>query len=144
MYRCKKIFSKMFRTVYIKTTNLTNGYHDDYNKLVSFYKLWSKIYDLSVRLDPAYFKQLKTMIDLVVKPGENVLDIGCGTGLGTIYSSKIAETVTGIDISQDMISKLKKTIIRNNIKNITLINGSYPECVNNTFDTVISSFANSP
>jgi cyclopropane fatty-acyl-phospholipid synthase-like methyltransferase len=132
---------RALRIAYIRTTNVTHGYQGDFNKLLSFYRLWSKIYDLSVRIDPAYVRQLKRMIDLTVRPGENILDIGCGTGLGINYASAIAGTVTGVDISRDMIARLKKKIIRKNIKNVTLINGPYPESVDHVYDTVISSFA---
>jgi cyclopropane fatty-acyl-phospholipid synthase-like methyltransferase len=131
---------KPLRSLYIKTTNFTDGYHDDYNKLVSFYNFWSFIYDFSVRLDPAYLNQLKNMINQVVCQNDQVLDIGCGTGLGTIYSAHIAEKVVGIDISKNMISKFKKKINNKLIENIELIEGKYPDCISQSFDTIISSF----
>jgi len=44
-----------------------------------------------------------------IRPGENVLDIGCGTGDQAIYFAKKGAVVTGIDINQEMIScALKK------------------------------------
>jgi len=44
-----------------------------------------------------------------IKPGERVLDIGCGTGDQAIYFAKKGAVVTGIDIDQEMIScALKK------------------------------------
>ncbi len=132
---------KPLRSLYIKTTNITSGYHDDYNKLVSFYKLWSFIYDFSVKLDPAYFNQLKNMINQVVNPNDQVLDIGCGTGLGTIYSAQIANKVIGIDISADMIFQLRKKVKTKNVDNIELIEGKYPDCISQSFDAIISSFA---
>lgn len=132
---------KPFRIIYIKTTNLTNGYHDNYKKLISFYKRWSIVYDFSVKLDPAYHSQLKNMISMVVKPGDTVLDIGCGTGLGTIYSSHIASKVTGIDISKDMVAILRQKIKREKINNIELVTGKFPDSISDQFDVIISSFA---
>jgi len=44
-----------------------------------------------------------------IRPGEKVLDIGCGTGDQAIYFAKKGAVVTGIDINQEMIScALKK------------------------------------
>jgi cyclopropane fatty-acyl-phospholipid synthase-like methyltransferase len=82
------------------------------------------------------------MIDSVVKQGDTVLDIGCGTGIGTIHASKIAKKVIGIDLSPNMIDKLKKKIQREKIENIELILGSFPESLSSgiKFDSVISSF----
>jgi cyclopropane fatty-acyl-phospholipid synthase-like methyltransferase len=132
---------KPLRTLFIKTTNFTLGYQDNHNKLISFYSSWAKIYDITIRMDPAYTKQLKKMISLVVSPLNSVLDIGCGTGIGTIYSAKIAKSVTGIDISADMLSKLKQKIRKKKITNVKLILGKYPDRLANTYDVVISSFA---
>jgi ubiquinone/menaquinone biosynthesis C-methylase UbiE len=39
---------------------------------------------------------------------KNVLDVGCGTGQSTIALLEIAEKVTGIDISEDMIAIAQK------------------------------------
>jgi ubiquinone/menaquinone biosynthesis C-methylase UbiE len=38
-----------------------------------------------------------------IKPGERVLDIGCGTGDQAIYFAKKGAIVTGIDINPKMI-----------------------------------------
>jgi len=44
-----------------------------------------------------------------IRPGEKVLDVGCGTGDQAIYFAKKGAVVTGIDINQEMIScALKK------------------------------------
>jgi len=137
-------FWKPFRKLYIKTTDFTHGFQGARQaKVLGFYKLWAFCYDFSVKLDPAYPRELKNMIDTVVKRGDTVLDVGCGTGLGTIDASKIAEKVIGIDLSPDMIDKLKKKINREKIENIEVIVGSFPESLPQEaeFDSVISSFA---
>ncbi|MCK5130232.1 MAG: class I SAM-dependent methyltransferase [Clostridiales bacterium] len=129
------------RKLYIKTTNITNGYHDDDDRLVSFYKLWSKMYDFSIKLDPAYYRQLTNMIKQVVSPSDHVLDIGCGTGLATIYSAQIAKKVTGVDMSSDMLLRLRKKTKAKKIDNIELIEGKYPDDITLEYDSIISSFA---
>ncbi|MFB0561262.1 MAG: class I SAM-dependent methyltransferase [Candidatus Lokiarchaeia archaeon] len=136
-------FGKIFRKLFIKTTDFTHGFQEKPRKsLLSFYKLWSLCYDFSVKLDPAYPREMKRMIDSVVKQGDVVLDIGCGTGLGTIHASKIAKKVIGIDLSPDMTDKLKKKIHHKKIENIEIIVGSFPESLPQEakFDSVISSF----
>ncbi|MCD6459970.1 class I SAM-dependent methyltransferase [bacterium] len=136
-------FVKIFRKLYIKTTNFTRSYQGRDKKLVSFYKLWSFCYDISVGLDPAFGREMKKMIDSAVRRGNFVLDIGCGTGISTIYASKIANKVIGIDFSSDMIGKLKQKINEGGITNIELITGRFPEIFPKTlrFTSIISSFA---
>ena len=54
----------------------------------------------------------------------NILDLGCGTGLELefYYTLNPTAKVTGIDLSQGMLSALRKKFAD---KNITLLNGSY-------------------
>ena len=77
-----------------------------------------------------------------VRPGDVTLDIGCGTGLSTVYAASIAKKVVGVDPSPDMTRKLTKKIQRRNIKNIEIKNGYFPEALahGEKFDSIISSF----
>ncbi|NOZ48285.1 MAG: class I SAM-dependent methyltransferase [Chlorobi bacterium] len=136
-------YLKSFRELYIKTTNFTHSYQGKSDKLKHFYKLWSYCYDLSVSLDPAFGREMKKMIENTVAQGDTVLDIGCGTGISTLYASKIAGKVVGIDLSPDMIHKLEQKIKRKKITNIDLVTGSFPEALpgNLKFKSIISSFA---
>ncbi len=135
-------FLKLFRKLYIKSTDFTHSYQGKSQKLVSFYKIWSYCYDLSVNLDPAFGREMKKMVGLTVKPGDITLDIGCGTGISTFYAAEIADKVMGIDLSADMIHKLEQKISRRKIENIEVITGSFPEALpqNIKFDSIISSF----
>lgn len=73
--------------------------------------------------------------------GENcrILDLGCGTGLEleAYYALCPSARVTGIDLSQGMLSALRKKFTG---KDITLIVGSYFDVpfVENTFDAAVS------
>ncbi len=136
-------FLKPFRKLYIKSTDFTHSYQGKDKELASFYKVWSYCYDFSVSLDPAFGREMKIMIDLAVKPGDITLDIGCGTGISTFYASEIADKVIGIDLSADMVRKLKQKISRRESVNIEIITGRFPEALpqNIKFDSIISSFA---
>lgn len=68
-----------------------------------------------------------------------ILDLGCGTGLELeeYYSLSPSAKVTGIDLSQGMLSVLKKKFAD---KNITLVLGSYFDVPfgESVFDAVVS------
>ena len=69
----------------------------------------------------------------------HVLDLGCGTGLELeeYYSLCPSAKITGIDLSQGMLSALKKKFLH---KDIILIQGSYFEVTfdKNVFDAAVS------
>ncbi|NOZ95275.1 MAG: class I SAM-dependent methyltransferase [Acidobacteria bacterium] len=134
---------KPLRRLYIKSTDLTRSYQGRDTKLVAFYKVWSRCYDFSIGLDPAYRRELKRMIASVVRSGDTSLDIGCGTGISTLLASKIAEHVTGVDLSADMLRKLERKIRRRGVDNVATICGRFPEALPEgvSFDSIISSFA---
>lgn len=134
---------KPLRKFYIRTTNITHGFQDsETSRLISFYKLWAPFYDFSVKLDPAYQRELKYMIDSVVKTGDSTLDIGCGTGLGSVHAAKTASLVIAIDPSSEMITKMKKKISDLSINNIQIINGFFSAGIfQKKFNSIISSFA---
>lgn len=132
------------REIYIRTTDLTHAFQGEpRDRVQSFYRLWSFCYDFSVGLDPAYGRELKMMVDSVVNEGDRVLDIGCGTGLGTIHAARAASVVVGLDISPHMTSRLRSKAARKGIDNIQVVLGGFPEALASeaTFDSAISSFA---
>jgi len=59
-----------------------------------------------------------------VAPGENVLEIGCGTGAATIpFAEAVGERgrVVGIDISEPMLAGARKRITESALRNVTLL-----------------------
>ena len=133
---------KILRKLYIKSTNLTGGYQDDRSKLLSLYKLWAPFYDYTVRLDPAYNRNLYRMIRSTVAVNDRTLDIGCGTGLGAMAASRIAKTVLGIDPSATMLGKLKKKIKKHALSNIETRAGFFPQAIkaDEKFNSIVTSF----
>ncbi len=131
------------RSLFIRTTNLTHGYQGMDRKLVAFYRAWSKIYDLTVSVDPAYRREMCRMIDKVVTRGDTVLDLGAGTGLGTMRAARLAEQVVAVDLSSDMMQRLRNKARRQGLSNIESVVGRFPEALpaGRWFQVIFSSFA---
>lgn len=81
---------------------------------------------------------------LGIKPGEKILDLGCGRGMETFQAVDLIGplgSAYGLDLTQEMVDKANSYAIENGIKNVFFIKGNiealpYEE---NTFDAVISS-----
>ena len=58
--------------------------------------------------------------------GERILDIGIGTGLGSILFHKAGLQVTGMDISDDMLETCRKKQITSNLTKHNLLCEPYP------------------
>jgi SAM-dependent methyltransferase len=83
--------------------------------------------------------------EAVPQPGEQVLDIGCGTGATAIpFAAAVAPSghVTGIDISVPMLDQARQKIAEAGARNITLVEADaqvhrFPA---DSFDLLISRF----
>lgn len=101
------------------------------------YNAWSSFYDSypnpTIAIDEMAFPQVYANIH-----NQNVLEIGCGTGRHTVRLLNADNTVTGIDLSEGMLSKLKEKIRG---RNVTLINGDFltTSLPNNAFDSIVMS-----
>jgi len=134
---------KPLRVIYIRATDLTHGYQGSAPaRLRRFYRMWAPIYDLSIRLDPGYLRRLKQMVELVVRPGDVTLDVGSGTGLGTVHAASIAAKVVAIDPSREMTTRLEKKIRGRRLENVEVRHGCFPDALapGESFDSVTSSF----
>ena len=70
------------------------------------YKIWSHTYDTEQNIliqaeEPLVKSILKTF------PPSDALDAGCGTGRYSLFLYSLGHTVTGIDISEDMLKVAK-------------------------------------
>src|SRR3990172_7002551 len=79
-----------------------------------------------------------------VKPGETILDVGCGAGFHLIVASRLVGQdgkVCGIDLTPEMAEKAKSNLLLYGVQNYDVRVAAaesipYPD---NTFDVVISN-----
>ncbi len=83
-----------------------------------------------------------------LKDGETLLDLGCGTGAQMLKfaTSHPKSEIFGIDASETSLEIIKNYCKKNNIINVTTIQGSMYDCLSllkdtNDFDVVCSSYA---
>ncbi len=101
------------------------------------YDLWSSIYDRypnpTVAIDdisfPEFYSTVKDM---------NVLEVGCGTGRHTLRLISANNEVTGVDLSEGMLSQLRRKVETPRLK---LIKGDFlcTEIQGGPFDAIIAS-----
>ena len=74
--------------------------------MVTYDKAAARQIDRSYQTPEIINQRLQTLHALALKPGESVLDVGCGTGLlGELMANRVGTegSVTGIDLSNDML-----------------------------------------
>jgi len=83
----------------------------------NFGKTYSKYYNLLYK-DKNYQEEYTYICDLIKKHSnnneKNILDIGCGTGKHLSFFKKDGYTVSGVDISENMISEARKYLRQEN------------------------------
>lgn len=63
----------------------------------------------------------RTVLDLLeVKPGERILDIGCGNARDIIFIVQMGAQVVGVDISEGMVKAAQEEVKSKSIKGVTL------------------------
>ena len=59
------------------------------------------------------WEMAKDLVDLLApKPGERILDVGCGTGRLTSEISRSGASVLGVDNSPAMVAQARETVLR--------------------------------
>jgi len=122
----------------------------DKEALISLYRKRAGFYDISANLyyligfrELAYRK--KAVEALGLRPGDRVVEIGCGTGLNfPLLQRHIGPEgrITGVDLSGEMLAKARKRIRVNRWTNVVLVEHDaakyrFPERV----EGVLSTFA---
>ena len=94
-------------------------------------------------IDPL-LKQLRKRVARQIKPGENVIDIACGTGAQLFELAGRASSVTGVDLSDSMIRYASRIAKKQKIQNATFKvcdATDLSDFYSNKFDVAILSMA---
>jgi SAM-dependent methyltransferase len=74
-------------------------------------------------------------------PSATVLDIGAGTGMWTTMMAKRTAHVTAIDPSPSMLSYLRQSLVEQDIANVSVIHGAWPDVAVEPHDFSLCSHA---
>lgn len=104
----------------MRTTDVTLPWAGSRAQVRFLYALWSRVYDTSIALDPAYRGNARRMVERVVEPGDRVLDVGVGTGILAEYGASRARDYVGIDYSGSMLSRAGLKMARGKLGSVSL------------------------
>ena len=96
-----------------------------------------------VFIDPL-ISGLRRRVASMILPGEKVIDIACGTGALSLAMTRSAGHVTGIDLSEDMITTARRTSQRRRVSNVSfsLLDATDLSCFPDlSFDVAVSTLA---
>ncbi|EQD26204.1 methyltransferase, partial [mine drainage metagenome] len=71
-----------------------------------------------------------------IKPGKNVIEIGCGTGLISVFCAKTGSNVTSVDINPLALNCTENNARLNSVTVNTVISDLF-EKIDDAYDTVI-------
>lgn len=114
-----------------------------YRKRAGNYDFTANLYYLMGFRETSYRKKAVRRLNLY--PGDTVVEIGCGTGLNFRYlrdAVGLEGRIIGVDLTPEMLDRAQARILRNNWKNVELVQSDaasyrFPEGV----DGIISTFA---
>jgi len=71
--------------------------------------------------------------------GKSVLEIGCGSGIVTLFLAAKSRHVTAVDISPDAIENTRINMDTNNVENVSLVLGNAFDSVEGRYEVVVSN-----
>jgi ubiquinone/menaquinone biosynthesis C-methylase UbiE len=130
------------RRAYMRTTSPSSVGSGNRAYVRWMYVVWSKFYDFSIGLDPAFRDGARVMVDAVVTQGDRTLDVGIGTGILAELGATRASEWVGLDYSESMLRRAERKIGRLGLERVSLRQGDarHLPYEDGSFDAVVSSF----
>ncbi len=105
------------------------------NEARDLYRKRAKRYDLSVQIYPLFGFNVKkyrqdTISALALKPGDAVVELGCGTGLNFAYVQRVigpGGKIIGVDLTDAMLDVARDRVARENWTNVELVQADLAE-----------------
>ncbi|MCM2372942.1 class I SAM-dependent methyltransferase [Aporhodopirellula aestuarii] len=94
-----------------------------------------------LRVLPGVYKPLDSEHHLVdfIAAGKKVLDVGCGSGVITLFAALKSDHVTAVDISPQAIENTRQNCETHNVKNVTVKQSDmYAAVEGELFDYIVS------
>lgn len=112
----------------------------DWNRAAPAWEKWEQHLDQNLT-----FVSYRLIGDLRLKAGQNVLDLGCGTGNPSILVSRVvgeSGSVVGLDLSENMLTVARRKAGELGLSNVKFMveDASTLPFENDSFDAVISRF----
>ncbi len=104
------------------------------------YEKMASVYDLFFGL-PLHHGRAKAIRRMAIKPGDQILEVGVGTGIGLpLYPRKCS--VTAIDLSDGMLERARTRVEQYNLRNVRLIqmDATQLKFPDNSFDIVYAPY----
>ena len=111
------------------------------------YTLGARAYDVVSAERPVYRAGREAAIErLGLRPGDRVLDVGCGTGLNLpLLRTAVGDSgrVVGLDRSTDMLAMARRRVSRHGWTNVDLVESDaerLPDLVQGPFDAALATY----
>ncbi|OFW59526.1 MAG: hypothetical protein A2133_10445 [Actinobacteria bacterium RBG_16_64_13] len=121
-----------------------SGFFRGYYRYTAFLNRLVRTADINgrpFRVLPSVCKPLgneQVIVDYIPS-GKNVLEVGCGSGIITLYAAMKSKHVTAVDVSPDAIENTRANLAAQGIENVTVFASDCFESVSGEYEVVISN-----
>lgn len=132
----------VLRRAFMSSTTISVAREGSRSWVRWLYAGWSKVYDVTIDWDPAYRGNIQRLVDKTVRRGNDVLEVGIGTGVVAEVAAPIAARYVGIDYSGAMLAKAAHKLAARQMSNTSLTWGDARKLTHadDSVDVVLSSF----